>query len=77
MPAYTKPQGYRLIKDGTAWCATPPGFIDLQSSPAGFGDTQEQAVKALIADQQFQIWLLRRNMRTPTMADFTVEPHNA
>lgn len=26
--------------DGNQWCATEPGFIDLQQSLAGFGDTQ-------------------------------------
>jgi hypothetical protein len=34
--------GYHLLKDGDAWCAVGPVFADLQRSPAGFGDTQEE-----------------------------------
>lgn len=34
--------------DGTAWTAVRPDFIDLQSSPAGFGDNPTAAVLALI-----------------------------
>jgi hypothetical protein len=42
--------GYRLFLDGNKWCATGPGFEDLQSSPAGFGSTKEAAREALIMD---------------------------
>lgn len=37
-----------IRKDGAAWCATHPDFIDLQVSPAGFGDTPEEAVANLL-----------------------------
>ena len=37
----------RVYKDGSAWCAVHPDFINLQESPAGFGDTPEAARKAL------------------------------
>jgi hypothetical protein len=40
---YVKYLGCRLFKDGTAWCATRKDFIDLGSSPAGFGDTALEA----------------------------------
>lgn len=33
--------------DGDKWCATWPNFIDLQASPAGFGDTPEEAITEL------------------------------
>lgn len=40
--------GVNVQKDGTQWCATGPGFINLQESPAGFGNTPQQAVDELI-----------------------------
>lgn len=36
-------------RDGSIWCATAPGFIDLQVSLAGFGDTPEEAIADLKA----------------------------
>lgn len=33
--------------DGNQWCATWPNFIDLQASPAGFGDKPELAIAQL------------------------------
>ena len=46
--------GYRLFRDGSAWCAVPPHFVDLMTSPAGFGNTKEAAVAALLADRGYQ-----------------------
>lgn len=37
----------RVFMDGNAWCAVHPDFINLQESPAGFGDTPEEARAAL------------------------------
>lgn len=37
----------RTFKDGNAWCAVHPDFIDLQASPAGFGDTPQEAIANL------------------------------
>jgi len=34
--------------DGNQWCATMPGFINLQESNAGFGDTPSDAIADLI-----------------------------
>lgn len=34
-------------QEGDQICATRPDFVDLASSPAGFGDTQEAALQAL------------------------------
>lgn len=38
---------FRTFKDGDAWCAVKPDFIDLQASVSGFGDTREAAIAAL------------------------------
>jgi hypothetical protein len=44
-----KESGFRIQKDGNKWCATAPGFINLQESDAGFGDTPIDAFQALVA----------------------------
>ena len=44
----------RFVRDGSAWCAFMPGFINLQESAAGFGDTQDLAEADLRARQQEQ-----------------------
>lgn len=33
--------------DGNAWCAVAKNFINLQESPAGFGDTALDALASL------------------------------
>lgn len=33
-----------FVRDGAAWCARMQDFKNLQESPAGFGDTQFEAV---------------------------------
>lgn len=47
---YAERRGITLQMDGNQWCATGPGFINLQESPAGFGDTKLQAMAALCKD---------------------------
>jgi hypothetical protein len=37
----------RVFQDGNAWCAVWPDFENRQESPAGFGDTPQQARAAL------------------------------
>jgi hypothetical protein len=37
----------RVFRDGSAWCATMPDFIDLQQSKAGFGATPQEAIDDL------------------------------
>ena len=37
----------RLYMDGNAWCAVGPSFRNLAIDPAGFGDTQADAVANL------------------------------
>ncbi|HTH10272.1 MAG TPA: hypothetical protein VMA55_11940 [Acidovorax sp.] len=41
----------RVFLDGNAWCAVHSNFINLQESPAGFGDTPQQARTALAKEQ--------------------------
>ncbi len=36
-----------ISKDGNQICATLPDFINLQESPAGFGDTEDDAIDSL------------------------------
>jgi hypothetical protein len=45
-PAHGGPK-VRTFMDGNAWCAVHPCFANLQESPAGFGATREEAIKAL------------------------------
>lgn len=40
----------KLEMDGGSWCATREDFIDLQESPAGFGDTCLEALGELCKD---------------------------
>lgn len=45
--------GVDLSFDGNAWCATGPGFTNLQEYPAGFGETKVDAIAALANDMGF------------------------
>lgn len=45
-PAHGGPKT-RVYKDGNKWCAVFPDFINIQESEIGFGDTPEEARKAL------------------------------
>jgi hypothetical protein len=49
-PAYAERVGCVLSVDGNAKCATRKDFDDLQSSPAGFGETYLDAMVALAKD---------------------------
>jgi hypothetical protein len=60
---------FALFKDGNAWCAVGPGFIDIMASPCGFGLGQADAVR------EFQKrWYGYRdyNKRDLEVADFVV-----
>ncbi len=37
----------RVFMDGNMYCAVKPDFITLQESPAGFGETKDEAIKEL------------------------------
>jgi hypothetical protein len=62
--------GYHLFKDGTAWCAVGPHFIDLMKSDAGFGETQAEAVADLHVQMSMDPWW--NNKTRPTLDKFTV-----
>jgi len=40
--------GYCVFMDGTAWCAVRKGFINLQESESGWGETPTTALDDLI-----------------------------
>jgi hypothetical protein len=44
---YASRIGITLALDGNMWCATGPGFENLQESPAGFGETKLEAMADL------------------------------
>lgn len=44
---YADRVGAKVFRDGAAWCATRKDFVNLQESPAGFGDTALDALAAL------------------------------
>jgi hypothetical protein len=62
--------GFHVYRDGNAWCAVGPHFIDLMKSDAGFGDTPEAAVDDLRGALAKQEWW--RNKVLPTFDKFTV-----
>jgi len=39
----------RFMRDGDMWMAFNPGFVNLQESPAGFGETRAKALAELSA----------------------------
>lgn len=57
-----------LYRDGNAWCAVGPGFIDIMASPVGFGLEQIDAVR------EFQAAWRKpgSNQRDLTVADFVI-----
>ncbi|MEQ8227913.1 MAG: hypothetical protein RIA64_07495 [Rhodospirillales bacterium] len=70
-------RGHKLFMDGNAWCAVPPHFQNLQESPAGFGDTKQEAVDALLANGSYRQDMRRTDTRNgyhafPTIDDFKV-----
>ena len=42
--------GFNLSMDGNQYCATRSDFVDLQNSPAGFGDTALEAISELVKE---------------------------
>jgi hypothetical protein len=44
---YASRIGAKLVLDGSNWCATKQDFVDLQTSPAGFGATCLEALANL------------------------------
>ncbi|MCL6399094.1 hypothetical protein EXT62_19735 [Pectobacterium carotovorum subsp. carotovorum] len=44
---FAKHIGIEIKKDGDQWCAHKEDFVDLQSSPSGFGDNKLSAMAGL------------------------------
>lgn len=44
---YAKRAGIVIERDGNMWCAVGPGFVNLQESHAGFGETKLAAMASL------------------------------
>ena len=44
---YADHVGCNIAMEGNAWCATAMDFINLQESPAGFGETAAEAMSSL------------------------------
>lgn len=70
---YAARLGVRLDRDGDKWCATGPGFENLQESPAGFGDTKLEAMAGLAKD----IGVPAGKMWRTTFADLLKPRENA
>jgi hypothetical protein len=51
---YAERSGAHIYMDGNAWCATKNDFLNLQESPAGFGDTPREALTALAKELGYQ-----------------------
>jgi hypothetical protein len=61
--------GFHVFKDGDAWCAVGPEYVDLQRSPAGFGYTKADAVKALRGELREAGW---PDSALPALSNFRV-----
>ena len=46
---------FRLFMDGDAWCAVRAGFINLQESNVGFGETRDDAVTNLRKQERYAV----------------------
>jgi hypothetical protein len=70
---YADRVGCNLFMDGERWCATDRHFIDLQQSPAGFGETCLEAM----ADLCKAMGYYPAKMWGPTFADLLNKRENA
>jgi len=55
---------YTVKKDGSAWCATGSGFVDLQISLSGFGSTPHQALESLVNQEHEEEVTHRKSVRS-------------
>ena len=53
---------FRTFMDGDKWCAVMCDFEDLQSSPAGFGDTREEAIEELKKDARIGLSTINKSI---------------
>ena len=54
---------YTVKKDGSAWCATKSGFVDLQESLSGFGSTPHGALESLVNQEHEEEVTHRKSVR--------------
>lgn len=62
---YAKRIGCNIYRDENKWCATDQHFENLQSSPAGFGETKLEAMSALANELGYK----SSKMWAPTFPD--------
>lgn len=70
---YAKHVGCDIYMDGNAWCAVELDHIDLQTSPAGFGETALEAMAELAKELGF----IGGKMWNATFADLLHRKENA
>lgn len=71
---YASRLGVTLQLDGNAWCATGPGFENLQESPAGFGDTKLEAMAELAKDLKLPAGKMWRTTLKDLLAELAKDP---
>ena len=54
---------YKIFMDGKSWCATGDGFVNIQESLAGFGDSPLEAIGALIVEEKEMETIRRQSIR--------------
>lgn len=59
--------GYRVQLDGSIWCATGPGFVDLQASPAAFDATPLSALRTLVDLEATQFSRVKQTVDGPVL----------
>lgn len=67
--------GFHIFRDGNAWCAVGPHFIDMMKSDIGFGETIGEAHLALKRVAEKSVWW--RDKTFPPLERFTVHGKDA
>jgi hypothetical protein len=62
-------EGFHRLKDADTWLAVGPEFVDLQQSPAGFGNSRKEAVGELRTQLRMAGY---PDHALPKLADFKV-----
>lgn len=66
--------GYRIFRDGNAWGAIGPNFVDIQESPSGWGPTPREAYERFIRKPEFIDWRKANDLPLPAFEEFEIEP---
>lgn len=64
---------WRLSKDGDHWLATAPGFINVDQSPCGYGETQQEAIDALLSEPVILARLASSGRKRPKADSFVID----